>query len=106
MDYERAVSQELAATWSTLPEALRLCVRARYLRRTVGVALVVGTILFVINQLDVVLRGHATPGVVLKVALTYLVPFCVSTTACWWQHVEQDHQGVEATPSGPEPTAD
>jgi hypothetical protein len=35
-------------------------------------------VLFVINQLDVVLRGEATPIVWLKVALTYLVPFCVS----------------------------
>jgi len=39
---------------------------------------VVGTILFGINQLDVVLRGRATAFVWFKVALTYLVPFCVS----------------------------
>jgi hypothetical protein len=38
----------------------------------------VGTILFTINQLDVVLDGGATAGVWLKVAVTYLVPFCVS----------------------------
>jgi hypothetical protein len=38
----------------------------------------VGTVLFVINQLDVVVRGASTPVVWLKVALTYLVPFCVS----------------------------
>ena len=38
----------------------------------------VGTILFAINQLDVVLRGAATPVLWLKVGLTYLVPFCVS----------------------------
>jgi hypothetical protein len=48
------------------------------LRRTVTVALVVGTLLFVINQLDVVLSGHATATTWLKVGLTYLVPFCVS----------------------------
>lgn len=34
--------------------------------------------LFTINQLDVVLRGAATPLVWAKIALTYLVPFCVS----------------------------
>ena len=49
-----------------------------HLRRTVTIALVVGTILFTINQLDVVLRGDATGWVWLKVGLTYLVPFCVS----------------------------
>jgi hypothetical protein len=31
-----------------------------HLRKTVTIALVVGTILFSINQLDVVLRGDAT----------------------------------------------
>ena len=44
----------------------------------VAVALVVGTILFAINQLDVVLSGRATPFVWFKVALSYMVPFCVS----------------------------
>ena len=38
----------------------------------------VGTILFAINQLDVVLRGQATTAVWLKCGLTFLVPFCVS----------------------------
>ncbi len=47
--------------------------------RAVGVALVVGTILFAINQLDAVLRGELTFLLAAKVALTYLVPYCVST---------------------------
>ena len=49
-----------------------------HLRQTIRIALVVGTVLFTINQLDVVVRGAATPVVWLKVGLTYLVPFCVS----------------------------
>jgi hypothetical protein len=48
-------------------------------RRALQVAAVVGTILFAINQLNVVLSGGVTPFVVLKIALTYLVPFLVST---------------------------
>ena len=48
-------------------------------RRALQVSAVVGTILFLINQLDVVLSGHVTPLVVLKIVLTYLVPFLVST---------------------------
>jgi hypothetical protein len=50
---------------------------APHLRRTVAIALVVGTILFAINQLDVVLRGDATAVVWVKAAVTYLVPFAV-----------------------------
>jgi hypothetical protein len=49
------------------------------LGRAGRVALLVGTILFVINQSDVVLMGQLTPLVVAKIALTYLVPFSVST---------------------------
>ena len=49
-----------------------------HLRRTIVIALIVGTILFAINQLDVVLRGDATAAVWIKAAVTYLVPFSVS----------------------------
>lgn len=47
--------------------------------RAVRVALVVGVILFAINQLDVVLRGEVTPLVAAKIALTFAVPYAVST---------------------------
>jgi hypothetical protein len=49
-----------------------------HLLSTVRIAIIVGTILFVINQLDVVLAGRATAALWIKVGLTYLVPFCVS----------------------------
>lgn len=49
-----------------------------HLTRTTRIALVVGSVLFAINQLDVVLSGRADAGTYLKAALTYLVPFCVS----------------------------
>jgi hypothetical protein len=48
-------------------------------RRAIAVALVVGTILMLINQADVLLTGHASALVVAKIGLTYLVPFSVST---------------------------
>ena len=47
--------------------------------RALRVAAVVGTILFVINQLDVVASGTLTALVAGKIALTYLVPYSVST---------------------------
>jgi len=55
-----------------------VCSYGPYLRKTTFTALIVGTILFAINQLDVVISGRAGPFVWFKVGLTYLVPFCVS----------------------------
>lgn len=69
---------EAIPTWSTWREALRVVLHRRHLRRTIPIALGVGTILFAINQLDVVINGHATAFVWFKSALTYVVPFCVS----------------------------
>jgi hypothetical protein len=67
-----------APTWSAWREAPSVVLYRPHLRKTIRIALIVGTVLFVINQLDVVVRGAATPVVWLKVVLTYLVPFCVS----------------------------
>lgn len=67
-----------APTWGTWREAIRAIAYSPNLRKTILIALVVGTVLFCINQLDVVLRGDATTGVWVKSGLTYLVPFCVS----------------------------
>jgi hypothetical protein len=47
--------------------------------RALRVALVVGVVLFVINQLDVVIRGDVTPFVIAKILLTFAVPYGVST---------------------------
>lgn len=49
-----------------------------HVRKTGAIALVVGTVLFCINQLDVVLRGDATAVVWFKSAVTYVVPFVIS----------------------------
>ena len=65
-------------TWSTWHEALAVISYRPHLRKTITIALVVGTVIFAINQLDVVLRHQATAATYLKGALTYLVPFCVS----------------------------
>ena len=59
-------------------EALRICFRREHLRRTVKIALVVGTILTLINQLDVMLKGDATALTWVKTGLNYCVPFIVS----------------------------
>ena len=69
---------EDAPSWSTWHEALAVVAYRPHLRKTVAIALFVGTVLFCINQLDVVVRGDATPLVWVKGAITYLVPFAVS----------------------------
>lgn len=67
-----------APTWRTIPEACRVVGYPRHLSRTVITALIVGTILFVINHLDTVIAGQATIDTWVKTGLTYLVPFCVA----------------------------
>lgn len=46
-------------------------------RKAFLTALVVGTVLTIINHGDMILMGDFPP--VIKVALTYCVPFCVTT---------------------------
>jgi hypothetical protein len=65
-------------TWTTNRQAGAVCAHPANLKKTIAVALVVGSLLFAINQLDVVLSGRATLSTWFKVSLTYLVPFCVS----------------------------
>ena len=56
---------------------LRTVLQFQYLRRSVVIALVVGTLLNLINQPEV-LQGDV-PVIWWKVVMTYLVPFCVAT---------------------------
>ena len=65
-------------TWAGWREAISVVAYRPHLRKTVSITLVVGTVLFFINQLDVVLRGNATTVTWIKSGVTYLVPFVVS----------------------------
>ena len=66
-------------SWSTWREAVQVLTYRPHLRTIITIAVIVGTILFSINQLDVVLRGDADAGVWIKAAVTYVVPVCVSS---------------------------
>ncbi|MGH2952757.1 MAG: nitrate/nitrite transporter NrtS [Solirubrobacterales bacterium] len=59
-------------------EAIRICARPEHLRGTIRIALVVGVILTLINQADVVIGGDATGLTWVKVGLNFCVPFVVS----------------------------
>ena len=58
--------------------ALRTVLQPQHLRRTLTIAVVVGTVLTAINQGDVIARGEATSTTLVKAVLNYLVPFIVS----------------------------
>ena len=64
--------------WATAREALAVVFDRRHLVATTRTAAVVGTVLFAINQLDVVVTGGATPATWVKATVTYLVPFTVA----------------------------
>jgi hypothetical protein len=49
------------------------------LRRSLLIALVIGTILIAINQGDLLLRGQWNDALLWKIPLTYAVPFVVAT---------------------------
>jgi hypothetical protein len=51
------------------------------LRRSLGIAVIVGSLLLAINQGDVLLGGAWPRALLWKIPLTYLVPFVVATWA-------------------------
>ena len=59
-------------------EALAPCRHPSNLRRTVQIALVVGCVLTLVNQLDILLDGKVGPLLGAKIALNFVVPFVVS----------------------------
>ena len=71
-------STNSAPTWSTFRELVSVALTPRHLKRTLSVAVVVGTAFFTMNQLGVILDGRATAVVWVKAVLTYLTPLLVS----------------------------
>jgi hypothetical protein len=58
--------------------AFATCRSPSNLRKTLRIALVVGCVLTLINQGDVIARGEATPLTIVKICLNFIVPFVVS----------------------------
>lgn len=64
----------------TVIKCTRCAIRHRpMLRRSLMVAVVVGTILTLLNQGDILFSGSWNSALYWKVPLTYCVPFCVAT---------------------------
>ena len=83
------------AMWSTWREGVRVVVAPRQLRRTVSVALIVGSAFFAMNQLGVIVAGRATALVWVKATLTYLTPLVVSNVGV----LSATRRGAAAVPS-------
>jgi hypothetical protein len=53
--------------------------RGDVVKRSARVSLVVGSLLCVINHGDILLAGQLSDLLLVKIGLTYLVPYCVAT---------------------------
>ena len=58
---------------------LSLCVQKAIVRRAITVALVVGPVLTLINQYNTIIDRTFSSQFLLKLGLTFLVPYSVST---------------------------
>lgn len=75
-------------------DSVEFCLRREHLRRTIRIALVVGTVLTIINQADVILGGDATAVTWVKTGLNYCVPFIVSNLGLLaGRRAEADREG-------------
>jgi hypothetical protein len=66
--------------WATSRQAVSQLLHGATLRLCAPVALLVGTLLSLVNQADIVLAGDADGRVVAKVAANLLIPFLTSST--------------------------
>lgn len=76
---EPATRPVVVPPWSSPLDACRLVARGVTFRTCIRVAVVVGTILTLVNQGSVVIGDNATVVTWLRVAVNYLVPFIVSS---------------------------
>ena len=70
---------ENVPVWSTRVDGCRLILRGVTFRTCSRVALVVGTILSVVNQGAVIASGDANRMTWVRVGVNYLIPFLVSS---------------------------
>ena len=67
--------------------------RRETVRRALKVAGIVGPILTVINQYDLLLNLEFSPQLCFKIALTFLVPYSVSSYSSARTYMDQERSG-------------
>ena len=76
-----AVAYEVRSAGVRVQRCLRCALMdGPLLRRSLILAMIVGTILVAINQGNIILRGDLPAALYWKIPLTFSVPFCVATT--------------------------
>ena len=68
-----------ALRWSSWGQAIVLILRGVTFHTAVRVALVVGTVLSIVNQGEVFLHGAQTPATYVRVVFNYLIPYTVAS---------------------------
>jgi hypothetical protein len=86
-----------------MKEWFRIAGSASVRRRALGVAAVVGSILLAINHGDAILRGNFSPDRLVRMALTLIVPYLVSTFSSVGAILELQRTGQEASATRPDP---
>jgi hypothetical protein len=71
-------------SWTTAGQAVGLFCRGATLRTAAPVAIVVGTVLSLVNQLHVIVEGDATWVTWVRVAVNYTVPYVVASIGFLW----------------------
>lgn len=69
-------------------EFITFAASKKVLIRALKMALIVGTILALINHYDGIVSGNLSPRRLFQIAITYLVPFSVSTISSALQKME------------------
>ena len=64
-----------------MTERLRIATRGPVVRRALKYAVGVGAVLIAINQGNLILAGELATADFIKMALTVVVPYCVSTAS-------------------------
>jgi len=96
-------------TQLTAQERLRLFFRYAQdpvcVGRAIKVALVIGTIIVLLNHFDAIMDGTVSRTNILQMLITYTVPFCVSTYGAAMQacHIELTEQGDQGEGTGQDP---
>jgi len=66
-------------TWTTFGQAIGLFCRGATLRTAAPVAIVVGLVLSLVNQLHVVVEGDATWATWVRIGVNFAVPYIVAS---------------------------
>lgn len=66
-------------SWTTARQAIGLFCRGATLRTAAPVAIIVGTVLSLVNQLHVIIDGDVTWATWIRIAINYTVPYIVAS---------------------------